>query len=125
MNYLVDTNILIDHLRGVADARSFIRHARKHGELWVSAITVAELYVGQMMKQPSEVAKTKRLLWLFRVAHLDGSTAAKGGAVARDHGIDLPDALIAATALNKNLPVATRNVKHFSPVPKLTVHQPY
>lgn len=33
MDYLVDTDILIDHLRGIADARSFIRQARKQGVL--------------------------------------------------------------------------------------------
>lgn len=125
MDYLVDTNILIDYLRGAPQAAAFFRQARRRGKLWVSVISVAELYLGQGTKQAREAAKVKRLLRLFRIAHLDGSAAAQGGAIARDYNLDFRDALIAATALSKGLLLITRNIKHFSPIPKLAVHQPY
>src|SRR2546430_1230623 len=48
MDWLVDTNILIDHLRGVPKATTFLRQARSAGTLWLSAITVAQGYAGQL-----------------------------------------------------------------------------
>ena len=47
MDWLVDTNILIDHLRGTPKATTFLRQARSAGTLWLSAITVAEVYADQ------------------------------------------------------------------------------
>ena len=41
--------------------------------------------------------------------------------LALSHGLQMGDALIAATALEHGLPVLTANVKHFSPVEGLTV----
>lgn len=125
MDWLIDTNILIDHLRGTARATAFLRKARKQQTLWISVITVAEIYAGQQMRQPKEKAKVVRFLRLFRVAYLDGTIAAIGGEIARDYGTALPDALIAATALSKGLRLATRNVRHFQGIPNLIVQSPY
>ena len=102
MDWLVDTNILIDHLRGVAKATTFLRQARSSGTLWLSAITVAEVYAGQGTRQSKQASKVTRLLNLFRTAYVDGSVARLGGEIARDCGTALPDALIAATASAKD-----------------------
>lgn len=125
MDLLVDTNILVDHLRGLPQATAWLRQVRRSNRLWLSALTIAEIHAGQKMKQPAEAAKVKRLLQFFRVAYLDGTTAAQGGAFARDYGVALPDALIAATAVSKGMPVVTRNVKHFAVIPGLQIQTPY
>jgi predicted nucleic acid-binding protein len=125
MNSLVDTNVLIDHLRNLPQATTYLSQARRQGRLWISAITIAEIYVGQNTRQPVALAKAKRLLQHFRVAYLDRTIAAQGGALARDFAIDLPDALIAATALHKGLQLVTRNTKHFVHIPNLNLHLPY
>jgi predicted nucleic acid-binding protein len=41
------------------------------------------------------------------------------------HAVRLPDALIAATALERAMPLFTRNERHFRPIPGLTVRRPY
>ncbi|MGH9831376.1 MAG: type II toxin-antitoxin system VapC family toxin [Blastocatellia bacterium] len=125
MDWLVDTNVLIDHLRGVKKASLFLRQARKQNALWVSVITIAEIYAGQKTRDANEAVKVRRLLRFFRVAYLDGRISAHGGAIARDYAVELPDALIAATALKKGLRLATRNIKHFQHIPNLTVQAPY
>ena len=125
MDWLVDTNILIDHLRGVSKATTFLRQARGAGTLWISAVTVAEVYVGQRTRQAKQAAKVSRLLNLFRIAYVDGVVAKLGGEIARDCGTALPDALIAATAVRKGLVLATRNISHFQHIPDLDVRAPY
>lgn len=125
MDWLIDTNVLIDHLRGTSRATAFLRKARKQQMLWISVITVAEIHAGQRMKQPKERATVIRFLNLFRIAYLDGTVAAKGGEIVRDYGAALPDALIAATAISKGLRLATRNTRHFQGIPQLIVESPY
>jgi predicted nucleic acid-binding protein len=125
MDWLIDTNILIDHLRGVSKATTFIRRARTGGIVWISVITVAEIYTGQRTRQARQGAKVGRFLNLFRTAYLDAPIARLGGEIARDCGTALPDALIAATAIRKRLAVATRNVSHFDRIPDLDVRAPY
>lgn len=125
MDWLVDTNILIDHLRGVSKATTFLRQGRRGGTLWISVITVAEVYAGQKTRQPKQTATVSRLLNLFRVAYIDGVVARLGGEIARDCGTSLPDALIAATAVRRGLVLATRNTSHFANIPHFDVRAPY
>lgn len=125
MDWLVDTNILIDHLRGVSKATTFLRQARGAGTLWISAVTVAEVYAGQRTRQAKQAAKVGRLLNLFRIAYVEGVVAKLGGEITRDCGTALPDALIAATAVRKGLVLATRNIAHFQHIPDLDVRAPY
>lgn len=125
MDWLVDTNILIDHLRGVSKATTYLRQARSAGMLWISAVTIAEVYAGQRTRQAKQAAKVSRLLNLFRIAYVDGVVAKLGGEIARDCGTLLPDALIAATAVRKGLVLATRNISHFQHIPNLDVRAPY
>jgi len=47
---------------------------------------------------------------------IDRSIAERAGRVAREFGLRLPDALIAATALERNLQLSTRNLKDFDKV---------
>ncbi len=44
---------------------------------------------------------------------------------ALSNGLEIPDALIAATALELGLPLYTRNVRHFQMIPGLPVVPPY
>ncbi len=41
------------------------------------------------------------------------------------HGLTLPDALIAATAIEHDLTLYTRNTRHFRMIPQLKISQPY
>ncbi|MXY99367.1 type II toxin-antitoxin system VapC family toxin [Candidatus Poribacteria bacterium] len=41
------------------------------------------------------------------------------------HGLTLPDALIAATAIEHDLTLYTRNTRHFRMIPELEISQPY
>lgn len=102
---LVDTDVFIDHLRG-AVALVPGRH-----RLHYSVVTRAELFAGNTATKLSG-----QLLAPFRELAVDRAVAERGGRIAREFGVRLPDALIAATALEHGLGLVTRNRKHFDPI---------
>jgi len=102
---LIDTDIFVDHLRGAVELRPG-RH-----RLHYSVVTRAELFAGS-----SASDLVAQLLAPFREIVVDRAVAERAGRVRRETVIRLPDALIAATALEHKLQVATRNVRHFEGV---------
>lgn len=102
---LVDTDIFIDHLRGAAQLEPG-RH-----RLHYSVVTRAELFAGN-----SATDLVSQLLGPFREVTVDRSVAERAGRVAREFDVRLPDAIIAATALENRFALVTRNRKHFDKV---------
>lgn len=102
---LVDTDVFIDHLRGAAEIRP-----QRH-RLHYSVITRAELFAGN-----SATDLVAQLLAPFRELAVNRDIAERAGRVAREHGLRLPDALIAATALENHCQLSTRNTKDFDRV---------
>lgn len=111
---LLDTDVFVDHLRGVrrldGDTDQFV----------YSIVTRAELFAGLA----TEEATVRRLLAPMREIVVDRSIAERAGSIRRSVKILLPDALIAATALQLGVPVMTRNGRDFEAVPGLTVLNP-
>ena len=60
--------------------------------------------------------KVSRLLSTFRELPVDRGVAERAGRIRREHGLRLPDALVAATALVHGLSLVTRNRRDFEPV---------
>lgn len=118
---LIDTDILIDFLRGFAPAKTFIETLSD--PVYISAITVAELHVG--VRNGKERATLTTFLDTLEVLPLDAELAAEGGLLRRDygkiHGVGLNDALIAATVLKHKLQLATLNAKHYPMVKQLVM----
>jgi predicted nucleic acid-binding protein len=116
---LVDSDVLVDFLRGRTEAVAWVREHQ--AELAVSPITVAELYVGA--RSPAEEERLEAFLALFPEATIGRREAREAGSLRRrfgpSHGVGLADALVAATALSQGLTVATLNVKHFPMLPGL------
>ena len=111
VDLLVDTDVLIDHLRG---ARRFEPGT---AAIACSTVTRAELFAGRA----SEEDAVRTLLAPFHELPVDRSVAELGGRLRRDHGVRIADALIAATALVHDLELLTRNVRDFAHVPGLSL----
>jgi predicted nucleic acid-binding protein len=116
---LIDTDVLIDYLRGLEQAQNFI--ASLPEQIYISAITVAELHMG--VRNGKERAALTEFLDTMETLALDAELAAEGGLLRRDygksHGVGLNDALIAATALKHRLQLVTLNGKHYPMVKNL------
>ena len=110
---LVDTDVFIDHLRGASELK-LGRH-RVH----YSVITRCELLSGAVGS-----ALVQRLLDPFRELAMGRSVAERAGRIRRETGIATPDALIAATAIEYDLTLVTRNRRHFEPVKQLRLRDP-
>lgn len=102
---LLDTDIFIDHLRGSVE----IVPARHR--LHYSVVTRAELVAGN-----TATDLVTQLLAPFRELVVDRAIAERAGRVVREFGLRLPDAIIAATALENRLQLSTRNTKDFDRV---------
>jgi len=119
---LVDTDVLIWHLRGYPQAT---RRLDELGALTLSAVSY--LGVLQGMRNKAELVAVKKMLQHRMATLLPLSEAITQRAIelmesiTLSHGLQMGDALIAATALEHGLPVLTANVKHFGAVQGLKV----
>ncbi|MPZ71301.1 MAG: PIN domain-containing protein [Actinobacteria bacterium] len=102
---LVDTDVFVDHLRGAHHL------APKRHRVHYSVITRAELFAGN-----TATNLVSTLLAPFREVPVDREVAERAGRIRRETGIRLPDALIAATAIERKLGLATRNRGDFEQV---------
>lgn len=104
---LFDTNILVDYLNAVPEARAELR---RYTDKAVSIITWMEVMVGAA---PDVEAATRRFLNGLDVIAVDEHVAERAVALRRTHRIKLPDAVIWATAQVHAMLLVTRNTKDF------------
>jgi predicted nucleic acid-binding protein len=124
---LIDTNIFVDDARGVADATAFLRSRVAANDLRLSVITAMELVQG--CRDASALAQVRRLLRQTIAVPIGDAISERApdlmDSYFLSHGLLIPDALIAATALEHGLTLYTRNVRDFQMIPSLTRIQPY
>lgn len=116
---LVDTNVIIEFLRKDAGAVAWLDTLRE--PVAVSAVTLLELYAeARSQRDERDLTALRQHLVCLPIGEEIGERA---GALMRhfqkSHGIDIPDAIIAATTEHHGLKLATLNIKHFPMFPKL------
>ncbi len=123
MRAYVAADILIWHLRGDRRALDFLRQLRdeqKH-ELWIGAMQRAEVV---FFMRPEEEDSTILFLSQFETAPVNQGVIDEAGALYRkwhpSHGLDINDAILAATALQTGGQIFCLNKKHY-PMPDLLV----
>ena len=123
MRAYVDSDILIRHLRGEPKAARFLRSlaAAPVTELWVGALQRAEVV---FFMKPGEESATGAFLSRFKTEAVTQAIVDHGGEFYRrwhpSHGIDVNDAILAATAAATGGKIYTQNLKHF-PMPDVAV----
>lgn len=122
MTLVVDTSVLIDHLRGDERAHAVIRDAIGTGQtLAASVLTKIEVIAGM---RASEAGATHALLGALQWVDVDDQLAERAGILAnqflRSHpDIDVVDYVIAATTDSLGAELWTLNVLHFPMFPGL------
>ena len=125
-NGVIDTDVLIDAMHGIPNAITFLDEQQEVG-IQVSIISAMELVAGCRNKvEITELEKFLKKITCLPVT----ATASKIAyqlvkSFYHSHGLHLPDALIAATALESDLTLYTRNTRHFRVIPQLIIRQPY
>jgi predicted nucleic acid-binding protein len=123
----VDTNILIDALRGYAPGVDFLTQSAKVDVVGCSQVCEVELLAGapsKALRRPVE--KLLNDLIVLTPTQADFRSAVSMFAtLSLSHGVEFLDCLVASTALRLKLHVHSRDIKHFAPIPKLTTVQPY
>lgn len=121
---LVDTDVLIWHLRGLSHATQRLDQLPN---LTISAVTWLELLQG--FRSKAEMGAVQKSFEMRKAQRLPLTPAITDRAVALmealtlSDGLQLGDALIAATALEHNLPLLTGNVKHFAAIERLKIER--
>ena len=139
--YLVDTDVLSAGAPGRHERSApLVEWMEAHSDrLFLSAVTVAEICGGiAKMRRTGSPARAAHLAdWLELVLHLyadrvlpfDIAAARVAGALtdrarAAGHAPGFADIAIAATAVNRDLTVLTRNLRHFEPL-AVAAHDPF
>jgi tRNA(fMet)-specific endonuclease VapC len=123
MSFLLDTDTCSAQLKSGALTHRLVQYS---GRLYISAITLAELYTWALRAKASPTRLQGLLDLLSDVVVLDltPDVARRFGEIQAsllDKGQRAPhmDLLIAATALVRGLTVATHNQQHFAKIPGL------
>jgi tRNA(fMet)-specific endonuclease VapC len=124
MPYPVDTDVLIDVSRSNDAAIDFLDQL---GDPWsISIITALELIVGARNKK--EVAHIDQLVAAYSAipltAEIGNSSYGLLRQFAKSHGLRVFDSLIAATAIDEDLTLVTKNQKHFQMINNLKLEVP-
>ena len=118
---LCDSDIVIEYLKGNINFKE--KFEINKGKIVLSAITLMELYYGALNKK--ELNKIKKALSNFEIIFLNEKITFISLQVieiySKSHGLKIPDALIAATAIYSNLSLWTNNLKDFKFIKGLTL----
>jgi len=120
VRYVLDTTIVIDHLRGLPAAVERLRRLHEAGDDPIlTEVVAAEAWTGS--RADGDPALEAFLRYLEYV-HPGPATARLAGtwraaARRRGHVLSLADALIAATAYDLGAAVLTRNARDFALTP--------
>jgi len=130
VTYLIDSDWVVDYLKGRPDATALVKELRPDG-IAISAVTLGEVYQGVFYgtDRKNDELMLRRFLIGTRILPVNRYVARRF-AIMRGllhhagQGIGDLDTLIAATALHHDLTLVTRNLRHFQRIPDLKLYEP-
>lgn len=124
---VLDSDIFVDYLRNYPPALAFFQSIPldKRTNILFSAITETELITGESCNDNEIRIKVLGMLNSFTKIKVDNPVALRAGDLCRVYGIDMPDAIIAATALINKAELVTKNIKDYNKVDGLKIRSSY
>lgn len=121
--YLLDTTIIIDHLRGDKKANTYLEEIGERGDIaGCCCVNIAEIYSGMLEKEAEKTNRFINSLYYYEVTREISKIAGKLRQKYQKKSITLviSDVIIGATALIYDLILVTKNIKHY-PFPELEI----
>ena len=136
MNYLLDTNVISEIYKPNCSQNviSFLNKIERKN-MYLSVYTIGELCFG-IEKLPISKKKHDLSIWLYskiplwfnkRILSIDNDIMLKWGTlrVLTKRTLPIDDSIIAATAINHNMTLVTRNVKDYNDIPGISLINPW
>ncbi len=112
---IVDTDILINAANGESIAANWLHQTSQSATLAISVITQMEILVG--CRNKTELRNTENFLRAFQVLKITPGICDRAVALLRQyrlsHGLLMPDAIIAATAIEHGEQFITKNQRDY------------
>jgi predicted nucleic acid-binding protein len=113
--FLLDSDIIIWHLRGRDEVTGMLRDLQRFGVPGCSALSVVEVQVGV---KKGEEERTNHFFKHLKVFDVDREIASKAAQLIREYRtkgvtLDIPDGVIASTCILHELVLVTYNRKHY------------
>jgi predicted nucleic acid-binding protein len=123
---LIDSDILIDHLRKEQSALRYIRQKIDDGSpLFISVISRIEILCGARKGEDETI---RSLFDILTSVDVDTAIAEGAGEYLRkfrkSHALSIGDAVIAAPAKEMSMKLVTRNIRHY-PMKDVEIIKPY
>ena len=123
---LLDTDVLIDALRGLPASRAWLE-SESADNFVIPGIVAMELLVG--CRNQVEQARVQKFLAAYPLLWPDATDFARAYGLLSAHrlsnGVGIPDCIIAALAIGHHAPLCTFNRKHFQAFAGLDLREPY
>ncbi|MBU0511735.1 MAG: PIN domain-containing protein [Chloroflexi bacterium] len=123
-DHLLDSGILIRHLRDQRDYVALVDRLSDEGDLFIASFTRLEIVRGMRKRERQDTFELMDSMFTLPMDHIIADQAGELIQSWRTRGITLgdADAVIAASAIAYELDLITTNARHF-PMPELTVWQ--
>lgn len=126
---LIDTDVIVNHLRGRQQDTQFLKRVMMEEEFrgLYSAVTEVELFAAEELP-PAQTEDIKSILDNLQRVELSSPIAQLAGQLLgkyrKSHGLTMPDAIIAASALTCGAVLTTRNTRHYTFISGLLLTSP-
>jgi predicted nucleic acid-binding protein len=112
---IVDTDVLIDAARNIGDAVACLEQVERQASPAISVVSEMELVIG--CRNKAELHMLDKFLSRFQVVQLNEQASEMAVDLLHryrlSHGLLIADALIAATALSRGIPLITKNERDY------------
>jgi len=119
---IIDTDVLIWHLRGNEKARDIIH---KSVPFRISVVTYIELIQGMRDKREMNGLIKQLSRWNVEIVQISQDISTRAMIYVEQfrhsNAMELADALIAATCVNNSEPLLTGNDKHYRHIPNIQI----
>jgi len=126
MKLVLDTSIIIDYLRNGKTGVNFFGTVEQSVEFYIPTIVIFELFSGQSTKNLNKLKIILDFIEFFVRIELNEAIARRSGELSRDlkTTLQIPDYIIAASAMEVGAQVVTLNKKHFEKIPGVNLYNP-